>query len=37
MQDFYDVNGDISEKYVLLKNHNQKHINLNYKDNFKLD
>ena len=27
----------VCESYVLLKNQNQKHINLNYKDNFKLD
>jgi carbamoyltransferase len=27
----------VCENYVLLKNQNQTHINLNYKDNFKLD
>ena len=27
----------VCESYVLLKNQNQTHINLNYKDNFKLD
>jgi carbamoyltransferase len=27
----------VCESYVLLKNKNQTHINLNYKDNFKLD